>query len=264
MVYGDEGNDRLSGEAGGDRIFGGPGDDIIQGGPDGDQLSGDDGNDHLNGGTGIDRLDGGPGDDHLADRGYGMQQFRGGTGDDTIRSVSQGGDLVDCGPGDDRVVADQADIIAPNCETVMRIPSRTAWGSPGPELEVRALNGHVLGVTRSIQLQPPVFGARGHQGSGPPLPALDPRRKRVLRAAVDPRLRLLERHGTGVRKRGLQPHRTERHGGAATYRRRRLPLVRVHADQIHHAHGRQPQLPAAGRHCIVHDALQGSRRDGGP
>ena len=54
IMYGEGGNDRLSGHRGDDHLYGGPGDDFIYG---------QDGNDHLNGGTGTDYLSGGLDDD---------------------------------------------------------------------------------------------------------------------------------------------------------------------------------------------------------
>ncbi len=73
-LYGDAGNDVLTGGAGDDRLFGNAGDDKLTGGLGNDLLVGGDGNDKLNdaggtnvllGGAGVDRLAGGKGDDLL-------------------------------------------------------------------------------------------------------------------------------------------------------------------------------------------------------
>jgi uncharacterized membrane protein len=73
-LYGDSGNDALTGGAGSDRLFGGGGNDVLTGGLGNDLLVGGFGNDTLKdtsgtnvlvGGAGSDRLTGGTGDDLL-------------------------------------------------------------------------------------------------------------------------------------------------------------------------------------------------------
>jgi Ca2+-binding RTX toxin-like protein len=73
-VYGDTGNDVLTGGTGPDRLFGGGGNDVLNGGVGNDILSGGTGNDRLTGGTGTNVLIGGAGSDKLT----------GGTGDDLL------------------------------------------------------------------------------------------------------------------------------------------------------------------------------------
>ncbi|HST38384.1 MAG TPA: calcium-binding protein [Conexibacter sp.] len=101
------------------------------------------GNDTVTGGNSAETIDGGAGDDRL-EGGFGDDTIVGGPGRDTIvgdKSASQcglfescsmplGNDVIDvrdgvadsvsCGVGEDRVVADAADTIAPDCETVER------------------------------------------------------------------------------------------------------------------------------------------------
>ncbi|MDW5597247.1 calcium-binding protein [Conexibacter stalactiti] len=101
------------------------------------------GNDTVTGGNSSETIDGGAGDDRL-EGGFGDDTIVGGAGRDTIvgdKSASQCGlfescsmpigndtidvrdgvaDSVSCGVGTDRVIADAADTIAPDCETVER------------------------------------------------------------------------------------------------------------------------------------------------
>ena len=84
--------DTLRGLGGGDTLLGLGGDDLLDGGG---------GNDTLVGGAGADRLVGGPGND--------------------VASVRDGRrDRVACGPGRDRVLADRLDVVARDCEVVLR------------------------------------------------------------------------------------------------------------------------------------------------
>ena len=115
-------------------------------------LDGRGGNDRLRGGDGPDRLDGGAGDDSL-DAGFGDDVIVGGAGRDTISADLAGGDCgplwcklpygndtveardgeidsITCGAGADTVNADAADVVAPDCETVVR--GGTAGGAPQP------------------------------------------------------------------------------------------------------------------------------------
>jgi len=73
-LYGDAGNDGLTGGGGDDRLFGGSGNDRLTGGPGNDVLVGGDGNDALSGAAGADVLIGGTGADKLT----------GGSGDDLL------------------------------------------------------------------------------------------------------------------------------------------------------------------------------------
>ena len=95
VVYGTDGDDRMSSQAyGEDSLYGGKGNDILAGRGGGDILSGDQGDDVLTGGDGNDLLIGGAGDDVL-DGGYGRDQASGGRGRDTCTNA---GDLTGCSP----------------------------------------------------------------------------------------------------------------------------------------------------------------------
>lgn len=98
-----------------------------------DTLIGADGSDTLDGGAGDDTLDAGFGDDVItpgAGRDTVSGDRRGGDcgpywcklpyGNDTILAADGEVDSIDCGAGTDKVVADPADVVAPNCETVER------------------------------------------------------------------------------------------------------------------------------------------------
>lgn len=106
------------------------------------KLDGRGGQDKLVGADGQDTLDGGAGDDDL-DAGFGDDVITPGPGRDSVSADRRGGDCgpywckypygndtvlaadgeidsIDCGAGTDKVVADPADVVAPNCETVER------------------------------------------------------------------------------------------------------------------------------------------------
>jgi Ca2+-binding RTX toxin-like protein len=112
-IYGDAGNDAISGGWGNDRLYGGDGDDALHGGRDNDDLCGGPGNDVLDGDVGIDWLYGGDGDDIL-DGGEGIDnlfgesgsdRLIGGPGDDTVLG-GPGNDLLEGGTGDDHFYGD--------------------------------------------------------------------------------------------------------------------------------------------------------------
>jgi Ca2+-binding RTX toxin-like protein len=108
------GNDTLSaGDAHGDALDGGPGDDTLEGG------------------FGDDRIVGGPGRDIVSgDRKSRCNEWHcdlAGFGNDTIDVRDGEADSVTCGPGTDRVIADAADVVNADCETVER-----AAGAGGP------------------------------------------------------------------------------------------------------------------------------------
>ena len=75
------------------------------------------------GGDGDDLVDGGPHFDAFGDGLYG------GGGDDTIDAFKTPVvvDVVVCGPGTDIVYTDEVDIIAQDCETVVRGPHPDPW-----------------------------------------------------------------------------------------------------------------------------------------
>jgi Ca2+-binding RTX toxin-like protein len=115
-LFGDSGNDTLSGSQGSDQLDGGDGKDELTGGNGADQLTGDNGNDRLVGNSGNDALSGGNGRDELlggggSDRlngGNGKDDLTGGSGRDlfvlttnsgrdTIRDFQLGQDLIGLG-----------------------------------------------------------------------------------------------------------------------------------------------------------------------
>ncbi len=104
-MFGDDGNNHLSGLPGNDTLVGGLGDDILDGGDGDDLLFGGgqtdmpgDGDDVLIGGAGDDFLDGGEGDDDLF----------GNDGNDLLDGRS-GNDALDGGAGDDVLVVGDSD-----------------------------------------------------------------------------------------------------------------------------------------------------------
>jgi Ca2+-binding RTX toxin-like protein len=95
-------------------------------------LSGGDGNDSLAGGSANDILRGNKGVDTHA----------GGAGDDLIDARGDRGDVVSCGDGNDTVLADAADSIALDCETVDRgVVPPLPPGPPPPAPSAAALLG---------------------------------------------------------------------------------------------------------------------------
>lgn len=101
------------------------GDDVlIAGDANGDTVDGGAGNDTVEGGFGDDKLVGGPGRDAIAgDRRTRCNEMACDVivaGNDTIEARDGEVDSISCGPGTDRVVADTADVVAADCETVER------------------------------------------------------------------------------------------------------------------------------------------------
>jgi Ca2+-binding RTX toxin-like protein len=116
VLFGLAGRDNLLGEEGKDwvlggndqrpfegdkNLLGGPGNDGVLGGRDSDNVTGNSGNDVVNGAPGPDNILGGEGNDVL----------------DLINKPTKR-DVVTCGGGFDRVLADRADVVAPDCEKV--------------------------------------------------------------------------------------------------------------------------------------------------
>jgi hypothetical protein len=93
-----------------DRLVGTPGPDTLRGFGGDDTILGLAGNDVLDGGSGNDTLVGGPGRDVLI----------GGPGDDVLLARDGQRDRIRCGPGRDRVIADRIDVVARDCERVVR------------------------------------------------------------------------------------------------------------------------------------------------
>ncbi|MEP3440976.1 MAG: Hint domain-containing protein [Sulfitobacter sp.] len=126
-IFGEDGNDNLSGGFGNDLIDGGADDDTIDGGSGNDTLIGGDGrdvvaggagSDDLSGGSGADTLDGGEGNDTLAGDvgadvltgGAGADSLSGGNGFDTLTG-GDGADVLDGGAGNDVFFAGGGDTV---------------------------------------------------------------------------------------------------------------------------------------------------------
>lgn len=141
---GGRGSDRMRGQGGGDRLRGGSGSDRLNGGDRGDRLLGGSGRDRLEGARGNDRLRAGPGADRLVG-GRGDDRLHGQSGDDRLHDHSgrdrlwggAGEDRIDatdrtrrgrsrsdeisCGAGgQDVAVVDFADLVAADCERIVR------------------------------------------------------------------------------------------------------------------------------------------------
>ena len=129
-LIGKGGNDILLALAGKDRLLGGFGKDVLLGGSVAEPLGGNKilvgghGNDALLGGFDSDTMVGGNGNDFMNGGEFAPPLARdtisGGAGNDVIDVINTpaGKDVVTCGGGFDRVLADRADVVAPNCERV--------------------------------------------------------------------------------------------------------------------------------------------------
>jgi hypothetical protein len=132
------------------------------------ELVGGNGDDDLNGGDGVDKLDGGPGSDHL-DGGFGDDTIVGGPGQDRISGDLAGGDCgplwckypygndaidardgevdsIVCGAGTDTVLADAADVVDRDCETV----TRSGAPSTGPATTTNPASGSGASIKATI------------------------------------------------------------------------------------------------------------------
>jgi Ca2+-binding RTX toxin-like protein len=146
--------DALFGGRGADTLNGNEGDDWLAGGADNDTINGNEGNDKISGGGGDDTIDGGPGDDVIVsaavfkqrrfkggcdrrwrnfggcDKGRnfngGRKRFRGRRGGWRWVVAPQGKDTVTCGEGADKVFADKDDVVAADCENVVRLEDKLA------------------------------------------------------------------------------------------------------------------------------------------
>ncbi|WP_158300660.1 calcium-binding protein [Chromobacterium sp. ATCC 53434] len=105
-LYGDVGLDLLHGGDGNDSLFGGAGKDTLNGDNGDDLLDGGDGDDVLNAGSGVNTLRGGAGDDELNNNWGGHHNtFEGGAGNDTANgSVEKDRYLFNLGDGQDLIV----------------------------------------------------------------------------------------------------------------------------------------------------------------
>lgn len=108
-LFGDDGNNAITGTSQADLIKGFGGADI---------LSGAGGDDRVEGGAGRDDVGGNQGNDTLIG-GSGKDVFTAGIGDDFLEARDGIRDIVDCGPGFDTVKADiGVDSVDSDCESV--------------------------------------------------------------------------------------------------------------------------------------------------
>jgi hypothetical protein len=154
-------------------------------------MFGNEGDDRLSGGSGADRLTGGSGDDEL-EGGAGSDRLAGGSGDDRITSADDRRETVSCGAGRDVVRADRADRLS-GCERVRTSgvvkltrpwTRRSYWrviSAPTARAQARAL------IQLARRTRAP--GTNGNRLSIKPLTA---QAKKVL---PEVRLELAERHG---------------------------------------------------------------------
>jgi Ca2+-binding RTX toxin-like protein len=138
VILGRAGNDTLNGFGRRDIIFGGLGNDIVNAGDGNDLVFGGPGDDTLNGDAGDDRIfaqggadteNGGPGNDDLwalarVDVTHQPNEpadtLDGGPGNDRFHVRDGEPDHVTCGAGYDVVRADYKDVVANDCELVVR------------------------------------------------------------------------------------------------------------------------------------------------
>ena len=114
LIMGRAGNDTLNGFGRRDVIFGGWGNDTVNAGDGNDLVFGGPGDDTLNGDAGNDRI--------FAQRG--VDTVNGGPGNDTFHVRDGEPDHVTCGQGYDVVRADYKDVVANDCELVIRRRAR--------------------------------------------------------------------------------------------------------------------------------------------
>ena len=129
-LIGKGGDDILLALAGKDTLLGGHGKDFLLGGSVAEPLGGHKtmvgghGNDVLLGGFDSDTMVGGNGNDFMNGGEFepplAKDTLSGGAGNDVIDVINTaaGKDVVTCGGGVDRVIADRADVVAPDCEKV--------------------------------------------------------------------------------------------------------------------------------------------------
>jgi Ca2+-binding RTX toxin-like protein len=124
----------LFGEDGDDTITGGGGNDVIDGGNGDDNLDGWSGNDTIDGGPGNDTITGDDGDDTITG-GPGMDSIHGDVtccspGNDSINSVDGEIDSVSCGLGADSLNSDYIDVVDFSCESDNVVGGPAASGPP--------------------------------------------------------------------------------------------------------------------------------------
>jgi Ca2+-binding RTX toxin-like protein len=137
QMFGDTGNDNLSGGAGNDLVYGHFGDDSISGGT---------GNDILAGGAGEDTVSGGDGNDLvLADIGEGADVYDGGTGDDTLSFGTATGDVsVDLAAGTARSGTGPSDTVSGIEHVTGGVGNDTLTGNSGDNKLVGGVGADLL------------------------------------------------------------------------------------------------------------------------
>ncbi len=134
----------LVGRGGDDELRGGDGNDTIDGGAGADVLDGGFGDDELTGGPGRDRISA-----DLAGGDCGPMWCKHPHGNDVVEARDGEADSISCGAGTDRVVADAADTVAPDCETVER-PGKARADAPRPNGGQGGSNGTAGGPTAKL------------------------------------------------------------------------------------------------------------------
>lgn len=144
-LYGDAGDDQLSGYKGDDYLEGGAGNDTLNGGDGADQLLGGAGNDTLEGGAGLDLLVGGAGADTL-NGGSGADRLSGGAGDDTLNG-GEDNDFLDGGQGADTLYGGAGNDFVYDPGGDGEGHKTTAWGDAGNDwLQVGGGSASVLAM----------------------------------------------------------------------------------------------------------------------
>ena len=157
-LIGQGANDTLLSLAGDDALLGGPGKDVVNGGSlarpfaGTKSLVGGEGNDAVQGGLGSDNVLGGEGNDYLFGGEFEPPAVKdtlsGAEGNEVIDVLNKpaGKDVVSCGSGLDRVLADRADMVAPDCEKVFLGPAAAdKFFNSIPESFFEGLNPEVFG-----------------------------------------------------------------------------------------------------------------------
>jgi Ca2+-binding RTX toxin-like protein len=169
-LRGTDKSDNLLGRGSGDDIYGLGGTDDLQGGPGKDfvfggkrkrfllssgnkNLLGGTGNDFVNGSLGSDNVVGQEGNDLLdggQPREFSIDVLSGGDGNDVFlvyNIPAAKKDIVLCGDGRDQVLADRADVLAPDCERTVVV-----HGSPEDiERQVAAFYDSIQGFFKGIR-----------------------------------------------------------------------------------------------------------------
>jgi Ca2+-binding RTX toxin-like protein len=146
----DQGASTIKTNGGNDKVTGGNHDETIDGGVGDDNLEGGYGNDTIVGGPGRDKI---YADMSRSDCGV-LQSCSDPYGNDTIDVRDGEADTVSCGIGTDKVLADAADTVAADCETVERSgaagPGTTTPGGPKPGGGGAEAGGKNGGLTLAI------------------------------------------------------------------------------------------------------------------